>query len=137
MYDNEFVKQLRSIYGFDYAKASKDLGVSERQVKRYIQTGKPTQTIKNLVGIIYRGYLPVDGPWKYCKIRPDNMMETPYGMAKPSDVMLVHRYKWSAKQHRDKYNQLKNDTSTKTQDMLDIQDQLLQIIGDIAKKTGS
>ncbi|TMP88348.1 hypothetical protein CWC05_02625 [Pseudoalteromonas ruthenica] len=137
MYDNEFVKQLRSIYGFDYQRASDELGVSERQVKRYIQTGKPTKTIKNLVGIIYRGYLPATGPWSHFRIRHDNLLETPWGLTKPSDVAFVHRYKWNARESRELYDKLKNDTSTKTQDMLDIQDQLLQIIGDIAKKTGS
>lgn len=137
MYDNEFVKQLRAIYGYDYKKASNDLGVSERQVKRYIQTGKPTQTIKNLVAIIYRGYLPATGPWSQFRIRPDNLLETPWGLTRPSDVALVHRYKWTAKQTREQYEQLKADTSTNKQAMLDIQDSLLQIIGEISRKIGS
>ena len=36
-------------------------------------------------------------------------MSTPWGKVKPSDVQLVHRYKWSEKEHESMCKTLKND----------------------------
>ena len=40
MFKSEFHKQFLSLFGYDYAKGAKELGVSERQVRRYVKSGK-------------------------------------------------------------------------------------------------
>ena len=64
-------------------------------------------------------------------------MFTPWGKVKPSDVQLVHRYKWSAKEHESIYKTLKEQNKTQDQYLFDLQSQLLDIIGELAIKTGS
>ena len=64
-------------------------------------------------------------------------MLTPWGKFRPSDVQLVHRYKWSAKKSEQMYQSLKRETSNNDKYLFDLQNQLLDIIGDISKKTGS
>ena len=87
---------------------------------------------------MYRGYMPLTGPWSECRIsREDNLLLTPWGKVKPSDVQLVHRYKWSAKKSEKMYQNLKKQTSNHDKYLFDLQNQLLDIIGDISEKTGS
>lgn len=82
--------------------------------------------------------MPPTGPWSECRIsREDNLLLTPWGKVKTSDVQLVHRYKWSAKKSEQMYQNLKKQTSTQDKYLIDLQSQLLDIIGDISKKTGS
>tara|TARA_Y100000780_G_C13695585_1_gene421584 strand:- start:1407 stop:1670 length:264 start_codon:yes stop_codon:yes gene_type:complete len=87
---------------------------------------------------MYRSYMPLTGPWSECRIsREDNLLLTPWGKVKPSDVQLVHHYKWSAKKSEQMYQNLKKQTSTQDKYLIDLQSQLLDKIGDISKKTGS
>lgn len=133
-----FKLQFVTLFGYDYAKGAKELGVSERQVRRYLKANKATKPIEKLVEIMYRGYMPLTGPWSECRIsREDNLLLTPWGKVKPSDVQLVHRYKWSAKKSEQMYQNLKKQNSTQDKYLIDLQSQLLDIIGDISKKTGS
>lgn len=133
-----FKLQFVTLFGYDYAKGAKELGVSERQVRRYLKANKATKPIEKLVEIMYRGYMPLTGPWSECRIsREDNLLLTPWGKVKPSDVQLVHRYKWSAKKSEQMYQNLKKQTSTHDKYLFDLQNQLLDIIGDISEKTGS
>ncbi len=57
MLKSQFNKQFLSLFGFDYAKGAKELGVSERQVRRYLKAGKASKPVEKLIEIIYRGYL--------------------------------------------------------------------------------
>ena len=133
-----FKLQFVTLFGYDYAKGAKELGVSERQVRRYLKANKATKPIEKLVEIMYRGYMPLTGPWSECRIsREDNLLITPWGKVKPSDVQLVHRYKWSAKKSEQMYQNLKNQTKSNDKYLFDLQNQLLDIIGDISGKTGS
>ncbi|WP_370316989.1 hypothetical protein [Pseudoalteromonas sp.] len=133
-----FKLQFVTLFGYDYAKGAKELGVSERQVRRYLKANKATKPIEKLVEIMYRGYMPLTGPWSECRIsREDNLLLTPWGKVKPSDVQLVHRYKWSAKKSEQMYQNLKKQTSNQDKYLFDLQNQLLDIIGDISEKTGS
>ena len=135
---SNFKLQFVTIFGYDYAKGAKELGVSERQVRRYLKANKATKPIEKLVEIMYRGYMPLTGPWSECRIsREDNLLLTPWGKVKPSDVQLVHRYKWSAKKSEQMYQNLKKQTSTQDKYLFDLQNQLLDIIGDISERTGS
>lgn len=135
---SNFKLQFVTLFGYDYAKGAKELGVSERQVRRYLKANKATKPIEKLVEIMYRGYMPLTGPWSECRIsREDNLLLTPWGKVKPSDVQLVHRYKWSAKKSEQMYQNLKKQTSTQDKYLFDLQNQLLDIIGDISEKTGS
>lgn len=86
---------------------------------------------------MYRGYMPLTGPWSECRISKDNLLLTPWGKVKPSDVQLVHRYKWSAKKSEQMYRNLKQQHSTQNKYLIDLQNQLLDIIGEISHKTGS
>ena len=70
-------------------------------------------------------------PYHYCVIY------SPRGKVKPSDVQLVHRYKWSAKEHESMYKTLKEQNKTQDQYLFDLQSQLLDIVGELAIKTGS
>ncbi|WP_405127834.1 hypothetical protein [Pseudoalteromonas sp. PB2-1] len=135
---SNFKLQFVTLFGYDYAKGAKELGVSERQVRRYLKANKATKPIEKLVEIMYRGYMPLTGPWSECRIsREDNLLLTPWGKVKPSDVQLVHRYKWSAKKSEQMYQNLKKQTSNNDKYLIDLQNQLLDIIGDISEKTGS
>ncbi|MFL3650090.1 MAG: hypothetical protein ACI6PR_02605 [Pseudoalteromonas sp.] len=138
MFKSEFHKQLLSLFGYDYAKAAKELGVSERQIRRYVIAGKASPPVEKLVAIIYRGYLPEKGAWSDCKISmDDHTMSTPWGKVKPSDVQLVQRYKWSARKSEAMYKTLKANHKTQDIYLSDLQEQLLNIIGEISTRTGS
>ena len=67
----------------------------------------------------------------------DNLISTLGGKVKPSDVQLVHRYKWSAKEYESMYKTLKEQNKTQDQYLFDLQSQLLDIIWGLAIKTGS
>ena len=54
MFKSEFHKQFLSLFGYDYAKGAKELGVSERQVRRYVKSGKASLPVEKLTAIIYR-----------------------------------------------------------------------------------
>jgi len=138
MFKSEFHKQFLSLFGYDYAKGAKELGVSERQVRRYVKSGKASLPVEKLTAIIYRGYLPATGAWADCKISvDDHTMSTPWGEVKPSDVQLVNRYKWSARKSESMYKTLKENHKTQDNYLSDLQDQLLNIIGEISERTGS
>ena len=64
-------------------------------------------------------------------------MTTSWGKVKPSDVQFVHRYKWSAKEHESMYKKFKSKTKVHNKHLVDLQDKLLDIIGDIYMKFGS
>ena len=64
-------------------------------------------------------------------------MSTPWGKVKPSDVQLVHRYKWSARESETMYKTLKAQNKTQDLYLSDLQSQLLDIIGEISQRTGS
>jgi len=133
-----FKLQFVTLFGYDYAKGAKELGVSERQVRRYVKANKASKPVEKLIWIMYRGYLPDTGPWAECSISyHNNVMTTPWGKVKPSDVQFVHRYKWSAKEHESMYKKLKSETQFYDKHLQDLQDQLLSIVGDLARKSGS
>jgi|TARA_B100001059_G_scaffold118943_1_gene119085 hypothetical protein len=81
---------------------------------------------------------PPTGPWSDFRISyHDNVMSAPWGKVKPSDVQLVHRYKWSAKEHESMYKILKGQNKTQDLYLSDLQSQLLDIIGEISQRTGN
>ena len=89
---SNFKLQFVTLFGYDYAKGAKELGVSERQVRRYVKANKASKPVEKLLWIMYRGYLPDTGPWAECSISyQNNVMTTPWGKVKPSDVQFVHR----------------------------------------------
>lgn len=134
---SNFKLQFVTLFGYDYAKGAKELGVSERQVRRYVKANKASKPVEKLLWIMYRGYLPDTGPWAECSISyHNNVMTTPWGKVKPSDVQFVHRYKWSAKEHESMYKKLKSETKVQDIYLNEIQDKLLILVGEIAKKTG-
>jgi len=138
MFKSEFHRQFLSLFGYDYAMAAKELGVSERQARRYLNSGKASKPVEKLLNIIYRGYLPPSGAWSDCKISiHDNTMSTPWGNVKPSDVQMVHRYKWSARQSEGMYKKLKEQNKTQDKYLSYLQSQLLEIVGEISERTGS
>ena len=138
MFKSEFHRQFLSLFGYDYAKGAKELGVSERQIRRYLKAGKASLPVEKLTAIIYRGYLPATGAWADCKISmEDHTMSTPWGKVKPSDVQLVQRYKWSARKSESMYKILKENYKTQDLYLSDLQEQLLHIIGEISERTGN
>ncbi len=75
---------------------------------------------------MYRGDRPLTGPWSECRIsREDNLLLTPWGKVKPSDVQFVHRYKWSAKTSEERYKKIKEKHSDRDVYMNALQDKLL------------
>lgn len=52
-------------------------------------------------------------------------------------MQLVQRYKWSAKEHESMYKTLKKQNKTQDVYLSDLQEQLLNIIGEISERTGS
>ncbi|MDN3487451.1 hypothetical protein QL989_19130, partial [Pseudoalteromonas sp. APC 3224] len=138
MFKSEFHKQFLSLFGYDYAKGAKELGVSERQVRRYVKAGKATKPVEKLLNIIYRGYLPDFGAWSDCRICiHDQTMQTPWGIVLASDVQLVHRYKWSARESEKQYKNIKQSHSEAEKHFDFIQNQLLELVNEISiKKIG-
>jgi len=60
------------------------------------------------------GLSPPTSLWADCKIYcHDNTMSTPWGKVKPSDIQLVHRYKWSVKERESMYKTLKSKIKRK------------------------
>lgn len=131
----DFRTMFTIVYGNDYQKASKELGVSVRQLHRYLSANKATKTIHNFLNVIYRGYLPCSGAWAECRILPNGTMETPWGIVSPSDVQLVHRYKWSAVRTQEQLKTLKTRYAKHDETMANIQDKLLELVGEIGVKT--
>jgi len=131
-----FKLQFVTLFGYDYAKGAKELGVSERQVRRYVKANKASKPVEKLLWIMYRGYLPDTGPWAECSISyHNNVMTTPWGKVKPSDVQFVHRYKWSAKEHETMYKTLKDQHRSQDKYFSDLQNQLLEIVGEISLRS--
>tara|TARA_B100001059_G_scaffold118943_1_gene119082 strand:+ start:737 stop:943 length:207 start_codon:yes stop_codon:yes gene_type:complete len=59
------------------------------------------------------------------------------GKVKPTVLQLVHRYKLSAKENESMYKTLKEQNKTQGLYLSDLQNQLLDIIGEISERTGS
>lgn len=131
----DFRTMFTMVYGNDYQKASKELGVSVRQLQRYLSANKATKTVQNFLSVIYRGYLPNNGAWAECRILYDGKMETPWGIVSPSDVQLVHRYKWSAVRTQEQLKTLKSRYAKHDETMANLQEKLLEIVGEIGIKT--
>ena len=73
---SNFKLQFVTLFGYDYAKGAKELGVSERQVRRYVKANKASKPVEKLIWIMYRGYLPDTGPWAECSISYHNNVMT-------------------------------------------------------------
>lgn len=132
----DFQSQFYSLFGSDYELASKKLGKSPRQIRRYIKSGRACSTVKILVDIMYRGYLPNSNGWHDAFIDKDGLMHTPYGKVTSGDVSYLHNYKWAA--HRTT-EQLKNARKRiaeleKISNSEEIQNDLLDIVAKLAKK---
>ena len=90
-----FKHEFKKRYGSNYELASKELGKSVRTLQRYIKNNKCDLTVKYLLTSLNQEYIHPD--WKSCYWRSDGNLNTPYGIVRYSDVLLVHRYKWHSK----------------------------------------
>ena len=137
MSNQHFKMMFTSIFRWDYKKGANELGISERQVRRYLQDHKVSEPVMKLMTIIYKGYLPDFGPWADCKILIDGTMQTPWGKVKASDVQLVHRYKWSARESEKMYKSIKQKNLESDAYLTSLQDKLLDIVGDLTEFYGT
>jgi hypothetical protein len=137
MNNSHFKMMFISCFGWDYKLGASELGLSERQIRRYIKGHPVSPPVYKLMSIIHRGYLPNDGAWGECRIYRDGTMETPWGKVSPSDVQLVHRYKWSARKAENRYKALKKKHEESDAYMSDLQDKLLDIVGDLSAFYGT
>lgn len=81
---------------------------------------------------------PPTGPWSDFRISyHDNVMSAPWGKVKPSDVQLVRRYEWSASKSENMYKTVSEQNKTEVVYLSYLQNQVLDIIGEISERTGS
>lgn len=134
----DFESQFYSLFGTDYELASKKLGKSPRQIRRYIKTGRVCPTVKILVDIMYRGYLPNSHGWHDAFIDKDGVMHSPYGKVTSGDLAYVHNYKWAAHRATEQLKTARKRISELEQlsNSDEIQDALLDIVAKLARKTG-
>ncbi|AIY67082.1 helix-turn-helix domain-containing protein [Pseudoalteromonas piratica] len=134
----DFQSQFYSLFGLDYELASKKLGKSPRQIRRYIETGRVCPTVKILVDIMYRGYLPNSNGWQDAFIDKDGVMHSPYGKVTSGDLTYVHNYKWAAHRATEQLKNARKRISELEQlsNSDEIQDALLDIVAKLARKTG-
>lgn len=132
----DFQSQFYSLFGLDYDLASKKLGKSPRQIRRYIETGRVCPTVKILVDIMYRGYLPNSNGWHDAYIDKDGIMHTPYGKVSSGDVAYLHNYKWVAQRTTEQLKTARNRILELEQlsNNDEIQDALLDIVAKLARK---
>ena len=90
--DYSFKWEFSRRFGTDYESASKELGKSPRTLKRYVQQDECDQTVKILLSKLQNEFIHPN--WDECYWLDDGNIRTPYGITKPSDIALVHRYKW-------------------------------------------
>lgn len=93
--DQEFRTDFVTLYGFDFAAAALDLGVSIRSVIRWYE-GYPNPLAKRLLRIMARGYLPETGIFAHWRIHQGRIY-TPWGDFPASEVEYLMRYKWQAR----------------------------------------
>ncbi|WP_372771597.1 hypothetical protein [Pseudoalteromonas sp.] len=132
----DFQIQFYTLFASDYELAAKSLGKSSRQIRRYLKTGKVCPTVKILVDIMYRGYLPNSHGWADMYIDKNGVLYSPSGKATSGEIAYLHNYKWAA--HRTT-EQLKNARKRiaeleKISNSEEIQNDLLDIVAKLSKK---
>ncbi|WP_105188903.1 hypothetical protein [Pseudoalteromonas sp. T1lg48] len=138
MFDHQFVQNFRKVYGYQARKASKELGVHEVTIHKYLKKGNAPKPIKILLNIKARGYLPDTGGWKDCYIDPQtHELVTPWYTISAGQLCFYPRYKWSATEHKRMYDNLKRETDTQREFMQSLNEQLVKLVGDIARRTGT
>ena len=126
-----FKHEFKKRYGSNYELASKELGKSVRTLQRYIKNNKCDLTVKYLLTSLNQEYIHPD--WKSCYWRSDGNLNTPYGIVRYSDVLLVHRYKWHSQVSGEQLRKLKELNSNSDAYIDDLIFQLSNLL-DNAKK---
>ncbi|WP_372771248.1 hypothetical protein [Pseudoalteromonas sp.] len=132
----DFQIQFYTLFSSDYELAAKSLGKSSRQIRRYLKTGNVCPTVKILVDIMYRGYLPNSHGWGDMYIDKNGVLHSSSGKATSGEIAYLHNYKWVA--HRTT-QQLKNARKRiaeleKISNSEEIQNDLLDIVAKLSKK---
>lgn len=118
----EFIKR----YGKDYELASIELGKSPRTLKRYLQCNECDLTVQYLLTMLNGQW--VHPSWEHCYWRSDGHLNTPYGITRYSDVLLVHRYKWHSETANYNLKRIKHEQQSHDALFDDLQDQLSMIL---------
>ncbi|KFZ29727.1 hypothetical protein IDAT_01080 [Pseudidiomarina atlantica] len=93
--DHQFKTDFVTVYGFNFAAAAADLGVSEQTILRWYQ-GNPNPLARRLVSIMARGYLPEYAPFDTWQI-VGTELHTPWGNFPAAEVEYLKQYKWQAR----------------------------------------
>lgn len=113
-------------YGANYELAAIELGKSERTLRRYVADNKCDETIRILLELLTNTY--IHPKWQDCYWRPDGHIETPYGITRYSDILLVHRYKWHSENASYQLAKLKNSKQETDAYLDELQDHLSAVL---------
>ena len=137
MYDHQFIKNFRKVYGVNLKDAAKDLGVSYMTVTRWMKKGTAPLSVKRLVDITARGFLPDTGGWAECYIDKENYLVTPWCKISAGEVAFYRQKKWAAEHYASEFRKLKNSIPDDQMLLDDVQDKLLDIVHMLSVKTGT
>ena len=127
--DHEFKQDFVTVYGFNFAAAAADLGVSVQTVLRWYEQ-KPNPLAKRLLRIIARGYLPDYAPFTDWRI-VGTTVTTPYGIFDASEVEYLQAFKWNARTYAARFRQLPekyNELEQRVNVILEQSDEIKAII---------
>lgn len=127
-----FKQAFTNRYGSDFELASKELGKSVRTLKRYYQLDKCEPTVEILLELLNNQY--VHPAWEDCYWRPDGHLNTPYGVTRYSDILLVHRYKWHSENASNQIKKLKSSQTEFDDYLEELQEHLLLALGKLASR---
>lgn len=128
---SEFYKR----YGNDYELASLELGKSTRTLQRYFSTNECDLTVQHLLTMLNGQW--VHPTWDNCYWRSDGNLNTPYGVTRYSDVLLVHRYKWHSDAANHNLKRIKDKQLTHDAFLDDLQDQLTTVLSKLSVRRTS
>lgn len=127
----EFYKR----YGNNYELASLELGKSPRTLQRYFSINECDLTVQHLLTMLNGQW--VHPAWEDCYWRSDGHLNTPYGVTRYSDVLLVHRYKWHSDAASINLKRIKDKQHTHDAFLDDLQDQLTAVLSKITVRRTS
>lgn len=124
-----FIKQYYSHFKGDLNLASKVLGISDRQLRRYISDDPkqiPPQTICNFMDYLYRG-LPKGNGWSDLYIDSNGVLHAPEGKATAGEIANLFRWKWCAHRSSQSLKEIRKEMQSSIS--VDyVQDMLLDMI---------
>ena len=119
-------------YGANYELAAIELGKSERTLRRHVAEYKCDETMRISLEHLTNSY--IHPKWESCYWRPDGHIETPYGITRYSDILLVHRYKWHSQTATERLRRIESAQSETDEYLEELQEHMLLVLGKLATR---